>query len=292
MSDTNTKCVVAFGEVLWDCLPRGLFLGGAPLNVAYHTNCLGATSYVASAVGDDFLGEEAFRRIESSGICTRLLKRHPVLRTGASVAELDDSGDATYQILEPVAWDSIMMDEADETLVLSSDALVYGSLAARSAVNLDRLQGLLANTEALKVCDINLRAPFDDLGLARRLASQADLLKVNDDELASLIGSDCQDLELAIEKLASLTGVQLICVTLGKRGASLWRQGEMVSGEPMDIEVADTIGAGDSFTAALTLGVLDGLSLEACLQRALRLSSFVASRSGAQPDYDAAEVLG
>lgn len=291
MNAANTKCVVAFGEVLWDCLPSGLFLGGAPLNVAYHAARLGAESYVASSVGKDLLGDEAFRRLEAAGIGTNLLKRHPRFPTGASVASLDDAGDATYDILEEVAWDEISLGEEDAEILVKADALVYGSLAARSRMNLDLLSGLLERTQALKVCDVNLRAPYDDPELALSLARRADVIKVNDDELEILSGLSGDDLQGQVRALGRLTGVGTICVTLGKRGALLWRDGKFLSESAAEVETADTIGAGDSFTAALCMGILHGYDLEECLRRAVRLSAFVASKNGAQPDYEAEEVL-
>ncbi|MBD5779096.1 carbohydrate kinase [Pelagicoccus sp. NFK12] len=285
MTESNTKKVVAFGEVLWDCLPSGLFLGGAPLNVAYHASRLGATSYLASAVGKDFLGDEVVRRFEASGVQTDLLKRHPRWPTGASVASLDKSGDATYEILEKVAWDEIALEEEDSPILASADAFVFGSLAARTESNRSLLLGLLERTEALKVCDVNLRAPHDDLDLALSLLKRSDVIKVNDEELRRLVGGDEGEFLDCIKALNQKTGVDLICVTLGSKGAMLWRRGRFFSLPPDDISVADTIGAGDAFTAALTMGLLEKRGLEECLVRALKLSSFVASKRGAQPLY-------
>ncbi len=291
MTESNTKTVVAFGEVLWDCLPRGLFLGGAPLNVAYHAARLGAKCYVASSVGKDFLGDEAFRRIEAAGVRTDLLKRHPSFPTGASVASLDKSGDATYEIIEKVAWDEIALGEKDSEVLASADAFVYGSLAARSASNWDLMKGLLERTLALKVCDVNLRAPYDDKERALELLKLADVVKVNDDELKVLVGSEEGELLTLIRALHELTGVRFICVTLGKKGAVLWRDGKFLSLPAEEVTVVDTIGAGDSFTAALCMGVLEKRRLEVILQRSLRLSGLVASKSGAQPAYQTKDLF-
>ncbi len=293
MNEANTKRLVAFGEVLWDCLESGLYLGGAPLNVAYHAARLGAESFVVSSVGRDFLGDQAVRRMRGSGLKTDLMGRHPRLLTGASVAQLDESGDARYEILQPVAWDEIDLSQSQREVVAEADILVYGSLAARSDTNERLLCELLESSRGLKVCDVNLRAPYDDPGRALILASRANVLKVNEEELAALTGSDGSELEEAIVSLHRSTGVELICVTRGAEGAALWCEGDgkLIQGKAGAVKVADTIGAGDSFTAALATGILDGLENEDCLDRALRLSSFVASKSGAQPKYDACEVL-
>ncbi|MDQ8185277.1 carbohydrate kinase [Pelagicoccus sp. SDUM812002] len=291
MKETNTKIIVTFGEVLWDCLPRGLFLGGAPLNVAYHAGRLGAKSYISSSVGKDFLGDEALRRIEASGIETDLLKKHPHFPTGVSVASLDDLGDATYEIVEKVAWDEIDVGDSDKSVLDSADAIVFGSLATRSPSNFELIKAILESTKALKVCDVNLRPPYDDPDRALELSKFADVLKVNEDELSVLSGNGEAELLEQVQSLHRRTGVKVISVTLGKEGAVLWKNGRFFSLPTEDVVVADTIGAGDSFTAALTIGILEKRRLEVCLKRALKLSSFVASADGAQPEYVAKKVL-
>ncbi|MBC2605192.1 carbohydrate kinase family protein [Pelagicoccus albus] len=290
MSESKPKRLVAFGEVLWDCLPRGIFLGGAPLNLAYHAARLGAESFVASSVGRDFLGDETVKRVQAAGIDARLLKRHPRLQTGAAVAKLSGSGDASYDILRPVAWDEISLDPEDFQIAEEADAFVFGSLSARSASNRDLLNELLAKTEAVKICDVNLRSPYDDKALALELAKRADVIKVNDEELGTLSGVSGELLP-GIEALHEATGCGLICVTRGAEGAAVWRDGEFISRPTEKVEVADTIGAGDSFTAALGLGLLEDLALEDSLNRALKLSAFVATKDGAQPDYNPAELF-
>lgn len=291
MSSPKKFRLVAFGEVLWDCLPGGLFLGGAPLNVAYHASQSGAKCFVASSVGRDFLGDEALRRMKSSGLEMSLVNQHGHLPTGVSIASLNEKGDAAYEILRPVAWDEIEIGAGSSDLVEKVDAFVYGTLSARSSTNVRTLDHLLKKSHALKVCDVNLRAPFDARDRALRLARFADVLKVNDEELETLCASKSDSLEASVEELHRLTGVETICVTLGEKGAFLWKNGEIESGQADPVNVADTIGAGDSFTAALTMGLLEQRSLADCLHRALELSAFVASKNGAQPNYDWADVL-
>lgn len=291
MSISGTKSLVAFGETLWDCLPSGLFLGGAPLNVAYHASQLGAKSYMASSVGRDFLGDQAFERADIGGVDTALLKHHEYLTTGVAIASLDEGGNATYDIRRPVAWDDIQLTDSDVALCGKSGALVYGTLAARSESNRETLGKLLASDVGIKICDVNLREPYDCPKRAMELASQADVLKINEDELAVLAGESGLELEAALDLCAERTGVKLICVTLGGEGAALWESGTLSRCKSKPIEVADTIGAGDSFTAAFAVSMMEGRPLQECLSRAVMLGSFVAGKSGAQPEYDPEKVF-
>lgn len=292
MSELDSKSLVAFGETLWDCLPHGLFLGGAPLNVAYHAARLGAASYMASSVGRDFLGDQAFERASKSGVDTFLLKRHDYLTTGVAIASLDESGNASYDIRRPVAWDDIRLDKADIERCGEMGVLVYGTLAARSESNRKTLGELLASEVGIKICDVNLRKPYDSPQVALELASQADVLKINEDELEVLAGKSDIGFERSLELCGEKTGVSIICVTLGGKGAVLWESGKLVRCEGKPVEVADTIGAGDSFTAAFAVSMMEGRSLPECLSRAVQLGSFVAGKSGAQPDYAPEQVFG
>jgi fructokinase len=283
--------ILCFGEVLWDFLPDGLFPGGAPLNVAYHLHRLGAEVHLLSGVGRDLLGDELLRRMRHWGLDTETIIRHQGLPTGYVTATLGDSGDATYEITPSVAWDQIMVTEDGLRAAVRARALVFGSLAQRSTFNRAALDRLLAviPADAWRVFDVNLRPPHDDLDVVNALASQATLLKLNAAEAARLHdgGDESPGREEADARaLAERTGCTTVCVTSGARGAGLLRAGHWHWEPGREIAVADTIGSGDSFLAALVAHLLNGrLSERESLARACRLGEWVAAQRGATPAY-------
>ncbi len=288
--------VVCFGEVLWDCLPQALFLGGAPLNVAYHLRKLGARPRMVSAVGADFLGELVLERMAEFGLETDLIGRTERLQTGAVKVMLNAEGNATYDILHPVAWDRIPVGEAVREAVAAADALVFGSLALRGVHNAEALSQLLELTGPLRVFDVNLRAPYWDREAVLALCRRVDVVKLNDEELAHLTGAEnppvTADAALTLlERLREETGCPRICVTRGAAGAVFLDNTSAYEATPPPVRVADTVGAGDAFTAAFVTSLLRGEADRACAQ-GCALGAFVASRSGAQPPYRSTEVPG
>lgn len=278
-----------FGEVLWDILPRGIFLGGAPINVAYHLTRLGVRAWPISAVGRDFLGDEALRRIAAWPAETTAISRHRSRPTGTVRARLDARGAATYRIAEGVAWDRIEVARALSG-ARAPDALVYGSLALRGMSNrvaLMHLTGMWPDT--LRVLDLNLRAPFDRGESVRFALSYAQLVKLNDEELqrcTELPVRTQRELEKAARRFAAKQRVARVCVTAGARGAGLlwddawwWENGRPVA-------VRDTIGAGDAFLAGfLAAHFVRREKPGEALASACRLGEFVAAHDGATPDY-------
>jgi fructokinase len=278
---------LCFGEVLWDCLPNARLPGGAPLNVAYHLNKLGIEATIISAVGRDALGDELLAHIERCGLSTAFVNRHPTLPTGTVPVSLDDLGHASYTIEENVAWDDI----GKRTDLPPVGAIVFGSLASRSPANRDALLDLLARPDTLRVMDVNLRPPFDDADRALELAAHADWLKVNLSELSQLTGVTVEDdPSHAAQSLSSRTGVKRICVTGGAAGAWLIDDGTQHFSPGLHVNVVDTVGAGDAFTAALVAGLLYGEEPAMFLGRACRLGALVSSLIGGQPDYDVATL--
>jgi fructokinase len=293
MSSVNPArpTVACFGEILWDFLPRGAFPGGAPFNVAYHLHRLGLQAHLVSGVGQDLLGDDLLRRLRGWGIGTDGITRHLGLPTGHVRAVLDGTGSASYEIAAEVAWDQIIPGEDSIRAVHGARALVFGSLAQRSAVNraaLDRLLAVLP-ADALRVLDVNLRAPHDNLTLVRELARKCTLLKLNGAEAARLNDDEPSPgrEETHARALAANLGGPMVCVTAGENGAGLLAGGAWHWTEARPTTVRDTVGAGDAFTAGLLAGLLlHRETASAALARACRMGEYVASQDGATPAYE------
>lgn len=281
--------IVCFGEVMWDCVPRGLFLGGAPVNVAWHLHRHGARALPLTAIGRDFLGDEMLRRLTADKLDTRFITRHARRPTGTVQAILDRAGVPTFRIRRDVAWDRI-----DATPILRRtappDALVYGSLALRETSNRRALASLLgAWPGTLRVADLNLRPPFDTPAAISLVLAQAQLLKLNEHELAQLAGRNrrtVHGLEQSTRDIARRHAIPRICVTAGSRGAGLLWDGEWRWEAARRVKVRDTIGAGDAFLAGLLAGLLvRRQGPRAALAHACRMGEFVAARDGSMPSY-------
>ncbi len=288
--------VVSFGAVLWDVLPRGIYFGGAPLNVASHLSKLGVEAYMASAVGKDFLGDEALERMKINRVNTQFVEQHDDLPTGTVKVILDNKGNACYTIHEDVAWDRIVLSDALLEIVQKADAIVFGSLDARSNSNFATLNRMLSEKGPTKIFDVNLRAPYDNLDLVFTLAEKTNILKLNEEELekiteGSIKSSGCESL---IDTLVEKTRVRRVCVTLAEKGAVYYNNGRLIKGSAKAPEVRDTVGAGDAFMAAFTYGVINGDADRdpEFINRCCRLGAYVASQDGAIPDYDPQEILG
>lgn len=289
---SGSPVALCFGEVLWDCLPRGMFLGGAPVNVAYHLHRHGIHAVPVTSVGRDFLGKEILRRLDHFGIRTSLVHRHPTLPTGAVIATVDEGGNATYEIIEGVAWDEIRIPESIKPLAEQAEAVIYGSLAMRTAVNRESLQAVLAQSHnAEKVFDVNLRPPFDDLNRVMTMAQRATVLKLNHEEASRLGGHPSTAHEENARKLAEITGTHTVCITCEADGAGLLVGRDWFREPGRPVQVKDTIGAGDSFLAALVTHLIIKREEPAhALQKACRVGEFIASCEGATPEYTSEDI--
>lgn len=291
MSDAR-PLVLCFGEILWDFLPDGLFLGGASLNAAYHLHRHGLDVRLVSAVGRDVLGDELLRRCTAWGLATGHIERLDGVTTGYVRVAVGKNGDAKFDITPGVAWDRISATAGTLEAAARADALIFGSLAQRSTGNRATLDRLLAALppRALRVFDANLRPPYDDLALVRELARKATLLKVNSSEAARLAdgGAEAPGREESHARtLAAQTGCSLVVVTAGARGAGLLRDGRWHWEPGRPVAVVDTVGAGDSFIASLVAHLLrGGFADQEILARACRLGEWVASHAGGTPAYD------
>lgn len=287
-SPSKRRDILCAGEVLWDALPQGLFLGGAPFNVAAHLHALGRPSTLVSRVGNDLLGSEVRRRMHHRGMSTSFVQIDPDLDTGFVRVALDAEGTAEYDILHPVAWDAIAWTEALAERAPSAQAVVFGSLAQRSEPSRHTIQTLCTNTDGLVVYDVNLRPPHTDRPIVETSLRHADVVKLNDEELEQVRRwfDLPSGLRFSAEALANRFSLQACCVTRGGDGAALWRDDRWHTHPGYDVTVADTVGAGDAFLAALLSGLLANTDDERLLDLANRMGAFVASQAGAIPSYD------
>lgn len=264
------------------------------MNVAYHLGRLGRTALPVSAVGQDADGRGLLDVLQQRGLSLEGVAVHPELPTGVVQAGLDAAGNAHYTIQTEVAWDDIPLGHAVLEAAPGAAALVFGSLAQRSAANRGALQRLreAVSPETYQVFDVNLRPPHDDLSLVGTLAHGAQVVKMNHDEAAQWSGGEPGEFESHARAIAAETGVPTICVTAGALGAGLLHEGRWDWQEGRAVAVVDTIGAGDAFLAALIDGLLAGLPPDRILARACRLGEFVAGHAGAMPDYESRSVFG
>jgi fructokinase len=284
--------VLCFGEILWDFLPTGLFPGGAPFNVAYHLSRHAIDVRLVSGIGRDLLGDELIRRLDHWGIGTDLLTFHQGLPTGYVRAELGAAGDAHYDIIQSVAWDQILASTDVVQQAVEAQGLVFGSLAQRTAFNQNALKRLFAvlPEDAWRIFDVNLRPPHDNVPLVRELASESTILKLNAAEAARIAADEEEAVgreEDDARALAETHGCKIVCVTAGARGAGLLHKGKWHWEKGKKVKVADTVGSGDAFLAALVSGFLKKSgSDEEILERACRLGEWIATQRGATPDYE------
>jgi fructokinase len=289
--------VLCVGEVLWDSLPEGLFLGGAPFNVACHLRATGTVVSMVSRVGNDRLGDEVLRRAKRYGVGTDLIQLDPLLPTGFVRVHVDERGNGTYEICEPVAWDAIEATEPLLARAARARAIVFGSLAQRNTTTRATIERLwtVASHQALMVCDVNLRPPYDDLEVIRASLGMADVVKLSDAELTRLtdrFGWGNRDEREMMQGLATMFGCRVVCVTRGNRGAALLRDDEFSDHPGFPAEVRDTVGAGDAFLAVLLAGLLAGSSDAELLQHANLMGAYVVTQFGALPaDQSAAIAL-
>ena len=279
--------IIGIGEVLWDLLPSGKQLGGAPANFAYHAQVLGARSLLISAIGDDDLGREVLHTLALKKLDTRFLQVGPKRQTGTVSIEVDPAGLPKYIIHEDVAWDYISWDEELTELAATADAVCFGSLAQRSFISRSTIQAFLQHMRpaSLRVFDLNLRQAYYTADIVTRSLELATVLKLNDEEwptLAKMLGLPAEIPEGPRELMARFE-LDLIALTRGASGSMLVTATELHEQPAPTIEVKDTVGAGDAFTAAITVGVLRGLPLAAVHATASRLAGYVCQRNGAMP---------
>jgi fructokinase len=285
---TVPPLVVGIGEILWDLLPTGRQMGGAPANFAFHARALGAESFIVSGVGHDELGRELLDELGLRGFDRRFIAVVDAAPTGSVSVDLDGAGVPRYVIREGVAWDALPWGPALRDLARAAEAVCFGTLAQRSEASRRTISAFLKETrpEALRVLDLNLRQAFYSGPLIRSLLERTTILKLNDDELRiiggmlSLPGSETD----ILRGLLTAFPMTAIALTKGRAGSRLIGRGQDVRHPGYPVEAVDTVGAGDAFTAALTVGYLKRMSWEDISESAGRLASHVCTRPGAWPD--------
>ncbi|HWD86496.1 MAG TPA: carbohydrate kinase [Mucilaginibacter sp.] len=280
------KQVLCFGEILWDTFDDGKKPGGAPMNVAMHLMQQRVDVAFASRVGEDDPGDELVEYLKRNNLFSDLIQRDPQLPTCEVTVELDEDQHATYIIPQPVSWDNIQADSALINAAENAAVIVFGSLACREEVTRDTLLNLLDETKALKIFDVNLRAPHYTLETVETFAAKADVVKMNEDEAALLIGGSNSSIKEQITEFRQKFHARTICVTRGERGAIVWHDHEFYENPGCDVEVGDTVGAGDSFLATFIAGMLAGQPMQQVIDKACAVGAFVASKRGANPPYD------
>lgn len=277
--------VICFGEILWDLLPTGKMAGGAPMNVAYHLNNFGLPTSMISRIGKDENGVEILQFLKEKGVHTHLVQTDAFYPTGTVKVKLDNQGSPSYDIVKPVAWDYINIDLANAKAVQQAKAFVFGSLAARGNRTHETLFNLLEEAK-LKVFDVNLRAPFYSRILLEQLLAKADIVKMNDEELALIGGwyfDKTMEVDLA-EKVKEHFNIEIIIVTQGSKGAFLRNEkNEVLTVKAKKVKVEDTIGSGDSFLAGFLYQYLHNEPLIVCLDFAARTGALVATMRGGTP---------
>lgn len=276
--------VIGIGEVLWDLLPTGKILGGAPANFAYHAAQLGAVGVAVSSVGNDELGREIVDLVNEKGIVNCIsVNNHPTGTVGVTLID----GKPDYTIYENVAWDFIELTPESVSLLQQADAICFGTLAQRNNVSHEAIMAAFkfVSEKCLKVYDINLRQKFYSRSLVEDSLAISNVFKINDDEielfkhLFEIGGNEVEICQLIIDTYS----LEYLALTKGEKGSYLFHKDEISYMQTPVVDVEDTIGAGDSFTAALVIGILNNLPLKEIHRKAVEISAYVCTQKGATP---------
>lgn len=288
----QNKQIVCFGEVLWDVLPNISLPGGAPMNVAIRLSSFGVKTYIISRIGKDTLGYRIEDYIGEMGVDKTLLQKDDQLETGKVNVKLDSDGIASYDIVYPSAWDNIELTNKAIDVCKQADMLVFGSLACRDAVSKETLTELLKMSK-YKVFDVNLRPPHYNIDWVLELMSIADLVKLNNEELVEItkaVGQSFDSIHEAFHFLSNYIGINNMCVTKGAKGAIWFTNGHVYEHDGYQVDIQDTVGAGDSFLATLLFEQLKGIKPEDCILKASAVGALVATKDGANANITKDEI--
>ena len=279
--------MVAIGELVWDLLPAGKVLGGFPVNLCYSLNCLGGQAEPVTATGADTLGTRATQQLRSLDLSTSYLQAsvHP---TGTVAISVDDRGEPTFTIGENSAWDFLEWTSDLQELAQEADAICFGTLGQRSPQSRRTIRRVLetAPAHALRVLDVNLRAPHFSATLIRESLQMANIVKLSDpemDQVVRLLALGHGSVRSQMTQLLEEYRLELLCLTRGEAGSVLLTRDGIHEHSGFPVDVVDTVGAGDAFLAALVFYSLRGASLEVTNEAANRLGAWIASQAGATP---------
>jgi fructokinase len=281
------RYIVGLGEALWDVLPEGKKLGGAPANFAYHAGQFGLDTIAISALGEDALAEETIDALKEHNL-NYLMPRVPY-PTGTVQVTLAEGGIPTYDIKEGVAWDNIPYTDEMAEIAKNARAICFGSLAQRNKVSRENIRKFLADTPAdcLKICDINLRQQFYSKEILEDSFKLCNILKINDEELVvvnRMFGYDGLDMRQTCEKMVQDYGLKMLVLTCGTNGSYVFTDDGLTSFQDTPkVTVADTVGAGDSFTGSFCACIINGKPVQEAHKIAVKVSAFVCTQNGAMP---------
>ena len=284
--------IAGIGELLWDVFPEKEVLGGAPVNFAYHVTALGATGVPVSTIGDDYRGSKALEELGKKGLMTSAISMRTDYPTGYVDILVNDDGSASYRFPDEVAWDYLEINSDAEKLRKELDAVCFGTLAQRSDQSRRAIQDYLRGLDkkTLKIFDVNLRLHFYSVPIIEASLMQADIVKLNDEESAVLatLFNISPEQRAFLETLVHHFSLSMVILTRGNAGSLIATSDEISEHQGSAVKVVDTVGAGDSFTAAVTIGYLQGLPLKEIHTRASERAAYVCTKRGAMvavPDH-------
>lgn len=280
------KVIVGLGEALWDCLPDGSKLGGAPANFAYHASQFGNEAYAISAIGNDALGDQTLKEFEEKHL--KYIMPRVDYPTGTVQVELDEEGIPTYDIKQNVAWDNIPFTPEIENVAKHCGCVCFGSLAQRNKISRDTIHRFIDSTpkSCLKIFDINLRQNFYTKEIIQESLKACDILKINDEELVTigrLFGYPGLDIENKCYLILGKYNLKMLVLTCGTNGSYVFAPGVKSFQPTPKVEVDDTVGAGDSFTGSFASAILAGMPIKEAHKLAVEVSAFVCTQPGAMP---------
>ncbi len=287
MVKLKSKKIMCIGEILWDALPEGLFLGGAPFNVACHLKMLNENVVMLSRVGNDVLGNQAVKRLVNKKLTKNFIQIDKKYQTGIVEVRLDQNGNAEYEIVQPVAWDFITSNSKVVKEAETCDIIVFGTLAQRNETTRKTISELL-KLDKINIYDVNLRPPFIDQDIIEKSLKAANIIKLNDDEFMQMAEwfDFPSNLNGGIKYFAQKFNCETVCITKGARGAVIYRNGKITEHHGFKIKTKDTVGSGDAFLAAFIHGIIQNYKNDEILKFANAVGAFVATRNGATPNLD------
>lgn len=290
----KTYDIICYGEILWDIFPNKKVIGGAPLNVALRAHSYGLKVGIISRVGRDELASKIRDYFHLKNLDYNLTQEDTDWPTGYVSVTVDPKGTATYDIKKPAAWDYIKLTEENIQAVENSKIFLFGSLACRNEISFKTLSRLIERAN-LKVFDVNLRPPDYNHEDLMKLMKLSDVIKLNDEELSEICaeaGIDHRDIHKAIVDISNKTRTKTICVTRGERGALILHEGEFHEHKGYQVEVDDTVGAGDSFLATLLTELfIQNKNPDEAIKNACAIGAIVASKKGANPEIGISDIM-